>query len=90
MIRLPTILTNEFVRALASAGLIPELETDRHVLLLRSSDRLLIGIPKHGKEVNRTLIKLVLKESGMSEKELRRAVRAQRQRGSSDERIVST
>ena len=67
MTRLPTLSARKLIQALERAGFALDRQRGSHYILIHSTKRLTTCVPVHGKDVNRALLKLILKQAGLSE-----------------------
>lgn len=71
MTRLPTVTSTKVIRALQRAGFIVDRQNGSHVILHHPVRRLRTSVPKHGTDLNRSLMKLILKQAQLTEDEFR-------------------
>ncbi len=67
MTRLPTLNARKIIQALERAGFVFDRQTGSHYILRHPLKRRTTGVPKHGKDVKRSLMKEILRQSGLSE-----------------------
>lgn len=68
--RLPNITAKEAVRAFVKAGFAIAGQKGSHVRL-KNSDGMMLVIPHHTGDIKRPLLKALIKQAGLSEKEFR-------------------
>ena len=68
--RLPSVTPQQILRTLLSAGFIENRTKGSHVDLLHSVTGCRTTVAMHPKDLNRALVKEILKQSGLSEQEL--------------------
>lgn len=72
MIRLPTVDATKLVRALKRAGFVEGAQRGSHLTLWHPRTGSQTTVPMHGGDVKRGLMKLILKQAGLSEADFRR------------------
>ena len=71
MTRLPTLTARKVIRALQKAGFVVDRQSGSHIILMQPVQRLRTSVPKHSTDLNRSLMKLILKQAHLSEDEFR-------------------
>lgn len=71
MPRLPTLHVRKLIKALEQAGFIFDRQTGSHFILRNPLTRKTTCVPKHGKDVKRSLMKEILQQAGLTEEEFR-------------------
>ena len=72
---LPVVNGRDVVRALTRAGFeVDRIVGSHHVLVHPNDPRRLVTVPVHGGDVSRGLMKQILKQAGMSEKQFRQLI----------------
>jgi predicted RNA binding protein YcfA (HicA-like mRNA interferase family) len=71
MTRLPTLTARKLIQALEKAGFVLVRQRGSHYQMKRGSDGRRTTIPVHGDDINRSLLKLILKQAGLGEDEFR-------------------
>ena len=69
--RLPTVTSKQLLRALLRAGFVERPGKGSHLPLVHLGTGRRTTIPMHPKDLSRALVKEILKQSGLSEDELR-------------------
>ena len=69
MTRLPTLSARKIIQALERAGFVADGQKGGHFFLWHPVKNLTTAVPKHSKDVKRSLMKLILKQAGLTEKE---------------------
>ena len=69
MTRLPTLSAQKIIRALERAGFEFEGQKGSHYYLYHPIKELTTCVPVHGGDVKRSLLKLIIKQVGLSEDE---------------------
>ena len=72
MTRLPTLHARKIIQALERAGFMFDRQTGSHVILRNSATRLTTCVPKHGKDVKRSLMKEILRQAGLTEEQFQK------------------
>ena len=72
MTRLPTLHARKIIQALEQAGFIFDHQTGSHFILRHLVSRRTTCVPKHGKDVKRSLMKEILQQAGLTEEEFRK------------------
>jgi len=72
MTRLPTLSARKIIQALERAGFVDDGQKGSHYFLRHPVKRVTTAVPIHGKDVKRSLMKLILKQAAMTEDEFRR------------------
>lgn len=74
MIRLPTLTAEKVIKALGRAGFIIDRHNGTsHVIMLNQETRARTAVPLHaGKDLDRGLMKRILKQAGLTEDEFRK------------------
>ena len=72
MTRLPTLHARKIIKALEHAGFIFDRQTGSHFILRHPVTRKTTCVPKHGKDVKRSLMKEILQQAGLTEEEFRK------------------
>lgn len=72
MSRLPTLNARKVIQALEQAGFVFYKQIGSHCILRNPTTRQSTSVPKHGKDVNRGLMKAILKQTGLTEEEFRK------------------
>jgi predicted RNA binding protein YcfA (HicA-like mRNA interferase family) len=71
MTRLPTLSARKIIQALEQAGFVFDRQTGSHYILWHPITRRTTGVPKHGKDIKRSLMKEILQQAGLTENEFR-------------------
>jgi predicted RNA binding protein YcfA (HicA-like mRNA interferase family) len=71
MTRLPTLNARKVIQALEQAGFVFDRQTGSHFILRHPITRRTTGVPKHGKDIKRSLMKAILQQAGLTEDEFR-------------------
>lgn len=71
MTRLPTLSARKIIQALERAGFVADGQKGGHYFLWHPVKHLTTAVPKHSKDVKRNLMKLILKQAGLTEGEFR-------------------
>jgi predicted RNA binding protein YcfA (HicA-like mRNA interferase family) len=74
MARLPNLRAKQIIKALERAGFVFERQKGSHVTLRHPETKHTTVVPLHPGEFSRPLLKLILKQSGLSEDEFRNLV----------------
>ena len=69
MTRLPTLHSRKVIQALERGGFIFDRQTGSHFILRHPITRRTTCVPKHGKDVKRSLMKEILQQAGLTEGE---------------------
>jgi len=69
MTRLPTLTARKVIQALESGGFVIDRQRGSHLIMKHLEKRFTIAVPKHGKDLNRNLMKLIIKQAGLTEDE---------------------
>jgi predicted RNA binding protein YcfA (HicA-like mRNA interferase family) len=69
MTRLPTLSAEKIIRALEKAGFLIDRQRGSHVILKHPTRDLTTTVPKHGNDVKRSLMKLILRQAGLTEEQ---------------------
>lgn len=72
MTRLPTLSARKLVQALARAGFVLDRQQGSHLILKHPAKRLTTCVPEHGRDVKRALVKLILKQAGLTEEDFQK------------------
>ena len=72
MTRLPTLHPRKIIQALEQAGFVFDRQTGSHFILRHPVTRQTTCVPKHGKDVKRSLMKEILQQAGLTEEEFRK------------------
>lgn len=67
MTRLPTLSARKLIQALGRAGFVFDRQVGSHFILRHPTRGLTTTVPVHGKDVKRSLMKLILKQTGLTE-----------------------
>lgn len=68
MTRLPTLSARKLIKALEKAGFVADGQKGSHFFLRHPEKHLTTAVPVHGgADVDRALMKLILKQAGLSE-----------------------
>jgi predicted RNA binding protein YcfA (HicA-like mRNA interferase family) len=70
--RLPTVTAKQTLKALLRAGFIEEHQRGSHLSLYHPLTHKQTTIPMHGGDLNRSLLKAILKQAGITEEEFKR------------------
>lgn len=71
MTRLPTLHSRKIIQALEKAGFVFDRQTGSHFILRHPRTRQTTIVPKHGRDVKRSLMKEILRQAGLTEEEFR-------------------
>jgi len=69
MIRLPTLNARRLIQAMKRAGFEEVRQHGSHLFLWHPEKRREICIPVHGKDLGRNLVRAILQQAGLTEKE---------------------
>jgi len=69
MTRLPNLTPKKLLRALKRAGFVEGEQKGSHLYLTNYATNKHTGIPMHGKDVKRSLMKEIIRQAGMTEAE---------------------
>jgi len=72
MTRLPTLSARKIIQSLEQAGFVADGHKGSHFFLWHPIKHLTTAVPKHSKDVKRNLMKLILKQAGLTEEEFRK------------------
>jgi predicted RNA binding protein YcfA (HicA-like mRNA interferase family) len=72
MTRLPTLHSRKIIQALEKAGFVFHRQTGSHFIMRHTITRQTTCVPKHGKDVKRSLMKDILGQAGLTEEEFRK------------------
>jgi predicted RNA binding protein YcfA (HicA-like mRNA interferase family) len=72
MTRLPTLNARKIIQALERAGFLFDRQTGSHYILRNPHTRRITGVPKHGKDIKRSLMKEILQQAELTEDEFRK------------------
>jgi predicted RNA binding protein YcfA (HicA-like mRNA interferase family) len=72
MTRLPTLNTRKLVQALERAGFVVDRQRGSHLVLKHPVKNQTTCVPKHSKDLKRTLLKLILKQAELTEEEFQK------------------
>jgi predicted RNA binding protein YcfA (HicA-like mRNA interferase family) len=72
MTRLPTLHARKIIQALEKAGFVFDRQTGSHLILRHPITRQTTCVPKHGKDVKRSLMKEILQQAGLTEEDFRK------------------
>jgi predicted RNA binding protein YcfA (HicA-like mRNA interferase family) len=70
MPRLPTVKSNQLIRALERADFEIDHQTGSHVVLRRASDNSRVVVPQHNRDLGRGLTLRIIKSAGLTCDEL--------------------
>jgi predicted RNA binding protein YcfA (HicA-like mRNA interferase family) len=71
MTRLPTLNARKIIQALEQAGFVFDRQNGSHFILRHPTARRTTCVPKHGKDIKRSLMKDILRQAGLTEDEFR-------------------
>ena len=71
MTRLPTLHPRKIIQALEKAGFVFDRQTGSHYILRHPITRHTTCVPKHGKDVKRSLMKAILQQASLTEDQFR-------------------
>lgn len=71
MTRLPTLNARKIIQALERAGFVFDRHAGSHYILRHPVTRRTTGVPIHGKDVKRNLMKEILQQAGLTEDQFR-------------------
>lgn len=71
MSRLPTLHPRQLVAALKRCGFVEHHQTGSHLYLWHPAKQRMTSVPMHARDLKRGTAKAILKQSGLSEDELR-------------------
>ena len=74
MTRLPTLHPRKIIQALEKAGFLFHRQTGSHFILRHPHTHHTTCVPKHGKDVKRSLMKEILQQAGLTEEEFRELI----------------
>ena len=69
MPRLPTVKSNQLIRALERADFEIDHQTGSHVVLRRASDNSRVVVPQHNRDLGRGLTLRIIKSAGLTRDE---------------------
>lgn len=72
MSRLPNLKTKKLLAILKRAGFVQYDQEGSHLYLRHPVKQVTTSVPMHGGEINRSLMKLIIKQAGLSEDEFRK------------------
>ena len=72
MTRLPTLHSRKIIKALEKVGFVFDRQTGSHFILRHPITHQTTCVPKHGKDVKRSLMKEILQQAGLTEDEFRK------------------
>jgi predicted RNA binding protein YcfA (HicA-like mRNA interferase family) len=72
MTRLPTLSARKIIQALEKAGFVMDRQRGSHYVMRHVVKNLTTCVPVHGKDVKRSLLKLILKQTDLSEDQFRK------------------
>ena len=72
MTRLPTLHARKIIKALEQAGFVFDRQTGSHFILRHPISKKTTCVPKHGKDVKRSLMKEILQQAGLTEEQFRK------------------
>lgn len=61
--------SKEVIRILEKLGFIRKRQTGSHLIMYRQSDKKIIPVPIHNKDIKRGLLKAIIKQANSTEKE---------------------
>ena len=67
MTRLPTLNARKIIQALGKAGFVFRRQRGSHYIMTHSATNRETTIPVHGRDVDRALLKLIIKQAGLTE-----------------------
>jgi len=71
MTRLPTLSAGKIIKASERGGFVPDGQKGSHYFLTHPVENLTTCVPVHGGDVKRSLLKLIIKQAGLSEAQFR-------------------
>jgi predicted RNA binding protein YcfA (HicA-like mRNA interferase family) len=71
MTRLPTLHPRKIIQALEKAGFVFDRQTGSHYILRQLFTRRTTCVPKHGKDIKRSLMKNIIQQAGLTEEKFR-------------------
>ena len=71
MTRLPTLHARKVVKALEQVGFVLRRQRGSHYIMTQPETKRETVIPVHGRDVNRSLLKLIIKQAGLTEDQFR-------------------
>ena len=71
MTRLPTLHPRKIIQALEKAGFVFDRQTGSHFILRHPITHQTTCVPKHGKDVKRSLMKAILQQASLTEAQFR-------------------
>ena len=72
MTRLPTLHARKIIQALEQGGFVSDRQTGSHFILHHPITHRTTCVPKHGKDVKRSLMKEILQQAGLTEEDFRK------------------
>ena len=72
MTRLPTLSARKIIGALERAGFVIDRQNGSHVILEHPAKGLRTAVPKHNRDVRRSLMKEILRQASLTEDEFRK------------------
>ena len=72
MTRLPTLSARKLIQALEKAGFVLQRQRGSHYQMKHPDKNLRTTVPVHGDDVKRGLLKLILKQAGLTEDEFQK------------------
>ena len=71
MIRLPSLSARQVVGVLKRAGFVAHHQTGSHLFLSHPNRRATTTVPIHGEDLPRWLLKLIIRQAGLTEDQFR-------------------
>ncbi len=72
MTRLPTLRARKIIQALERVGFVLDRHTGSHLIFRNPGTHRVTCVPKHSKDVKRSLMKMILRQAGLGEDEFRK------------------
>lgn len=72
MTRLPTLHSRKIIQALEQGGFVFDRQTGSHFILRHPISHRTTCVPKHGKDVKRSLMKEILQQAGLTEEQFQK------------------
>jgi predicted RNA binding protein YcfA (HicA-like mRNA interferase family) len=72
MTRLPTLHARKVIQALEKAGFVFDRQTGSHFILRQRFTHRTTCVPKHGKDIKRSLMKDIIQQAGLTEDEFQK------------------
>ncbi len=67
--RIPTLTSQQMLKALLRGGFLPHHQTGSHIILKREKDKRRVVLPFHPCDLHRGVMKSIISQAGLSEEE---------------------